>query len=333
MLLTSTPLLFTGLAVAIAFRAGFWNIGAEGQFLAGAVAADLGRHHLRRAARPRRHPARDRRRRAAGALWVLVPALLRVRSASTRWSPRCCSTRWRCCWCRACCNGPWRNPVSQFPESPHIGAGFGSRWSCPGTRVHLGFALAVGLAGARVARRHAHGRPACACARSASAPHAARFAGIGVERTLLGVGPRQRRHRRPRPASARCRAPAPADRRDLGRLRLHGHRRRDAGGAHAARRRAGRRCCSATSASAPSPRRAVLQVPAADGPGRHRDAAAGDRRPARAAALSAVRHRRRRPAATEASREEVRHDRHLADLPPPRSSVPRRSSTAPPARS
>jgi len=37
-MLTATPLLFTGIAVAIAFRAGYWNIGAEGQFLMGAVA-------------------------------------------------------------------------------------------------------------------------------------------------------------------------------------------------------------------------------------------------------------------------------------------------------
>ena len=36
-LLAATPLLFTGLAVAIAFRAGYYNIGAEGQFLAGAI--------------------------------------------------------------------------------------------------------------------------------------------------------------------------------------------------------------------------------------------------------------------------------------------------------
>jgi simple sugar transport system permease protein len=33
------PLLFTGLSVVIAFRAGFFNIGAEGQFLMGALAA------------------------------------------------------------------------------------------------------------------------------------------------------------------------------------------------------------------------------------------------------------------------------------------------------
>jgi len=36
-LLKTTPLIFTGLAVALSFRAGIWNIGAEGQFLAGAL--------------------------------------------------------------------------------------------------------------------------------------------------------------------------------------------------------------------------------------------------------------------------------------------------------
>ena len=34
----ATPLLFAGAAVAIAFRAGYWNIGVEGQLLMGAVA-------------------------------------------------------------------------------------------------------------------------------------------------------------------------------------------------------------------------------------------------------------------------------------------------------
>jgi simple sugar transport system permease protein len=37
--LAATPLLLTGLAVTVAFRAGVLNIGGEGQFLAGAVAA------------------------------------------------------------------------------------------------------------------------------------------------------------------------------------------------------------------------------------------------------------------------------------------------------
>ncbi|MCK4515641.1 MAG: ABC transporter permease, partial [Spirochaetaceae bacterium] len=35
----ASPLIFTGLAVAFAFRAKFWNIGAEGQLAAGAIVA------------------------------------------------------------------------------------------------------------------------------------------------------------------------------------------------------------------------------------------------------------------------------------------------------
>jgi ABC-type uncharacterized transport system permease subunit len=38
-IVTATPLMFAGLAVALAFRAGMFNIGAEGQLLAGAMAA------------------------------------------------------------------------------------------------------------------------------------------------------------------------------------------------------------------------------------------------------------------------------------------------------
>jgi len=40
-ILKSVPLLLTGLSVAIAFRAGVWNIGAEGQFIVGAIAGLL----------------------------------------------------------------------------------------------------------------------------------------------------------------------------------------------------------------------------------------------------------------------------------------------------
>lgn len=36
-LVRATPLILTGLAVAVAFRAGVFNIGAEGQFLVGAA--------------------------------------------------------------------------------------------------------------------------------------------------------------------------------------------------------------------------------------------------------------------------------------------------------
>ena len=48
-------MIFTGLAVAVAFRAKFWNIGAEGQLMAGAVAAAFVGAYPD--ARPARHAA------------------------------------------------------------------------------------------------------------------------------------------------------------------------------------------------------------------------------------------------------------------------------------
>lgn len=38
-IIRSTPLILTGLSVAFAFRTGLFNIGAEGQFIMGALAA------------------------------------------------------------------------------------------------------------------------------------------------------------------------------------------------------------------------------------------------------------------------------------------------------
>src|SRR6185503_5390529 len=51
-LLKTCPLLITGLAVAITFRCGVWNIGAEGQFLLGALAATTAAQAAASAPRP-----------------------------------------------------------------------------------------------------------------------------------------------------------------------------------------------------------------------------------------------------------------------------------------
>jgi simple sugar transport system permease protein len=51
-LVKTTPLIFTGLAVSIAFSGALWNIGAEGQLLAGALAATACGIHLAQWPRP-----------------------------------------------------------------------------------------------------------------------------------------------------------------------------------------------------------------------------------------------------------------------------------------
>jgi simple sugar transport system permease protein len=73
-----TPLIFTGLAVSIAFRAGMWNIGVEGQMLVGAFFAGVvgwivplpAVLHI---------PLTLLAAIAGGALWAAIPALLRVK--------------------------------------------------------------------------------------------------------------------------------------------------------------------------------------------------------------------------------------------------------------
>jgi general nucleoside transport system permease protein len=75
----ATPLLILGLAVAIAFRAGMWNIGAEGQFYAGAVAATWIGTTWGMTSHLAAFLVVPVLAAAAGALWVAVPALLRAR--------------------------------------------------------------------------------------------------------------------------------------------------------------------------------------------------------------------------------------------------------------
>jgi simple sugar transport system permease protein len=73
----TTPLIFTGLAVALSFRAGLWNIGAEGQMLVGALAAGIVGYAW--PLPPVLHiPACLAAAFLGGALWASVPAVLRV---------------------------------------------------------------------------------------------------------------------------------------------------------------------------------------------------------------------------------------------------------------
>ncbi len=73
----TTPLIFTGLAVAVAFRSGIWNIGVEGQMLMGALAAGIAGY-----AAPLPDwamvPACIVAALAGGAAWAAIPALLRA---------------------------------------------------------------------------------------------------------------------------------------------------------------------------------------------------------------------------------------------------------------
>jgi general nucleoside transport system permease protein len=74
----TTPLLFTGLSVAIAFRAGLWNIGAEGQMLIGALFAGVAGYAFTGLPTIIHLPLCILLGFVGGLLWAAIPGLLRV---------------------------------------------------------------------------------------------------------------------------------------------------------------------------------------------------------------------------------------------------------------
>lgn len=81
-LFKATPLVFTGLAVALGFRAGLFNIGGEGQLYLGSFAAALVGVAGRDAPAPLLLPATILAAAAAGALWGGIPGVLKARFGS-----------------------------------------------------------------------------------------------------------------------------------------------------------------------------------------------------------------------------------------------------------
>jgi ABC-type uncharacterized transport system permease subunit len=75
----ASPLVLTGLAVAFAFRAKFWNIGAEGQLLAGALAATVLGVHLGAVPAALVLPTIIFAGFLAGGIWASIPALLKTK--------------------------------------------------------------------------------------------------------------------------------------------------------------------------------------------------------------------------------------------------------------
>lgn len=78
-LVRAVPLTLIGLGIAIAFRGGTFNIGAEGQFYAGAIAATWVGLHLAGGPAPIAIGAVLLAGALAGAVWVAVPVWLKLR--------------------------------------------------------------------------------------------------------------------------------------------------------------------------------------------------------------------------------------------------------------
>ena len=138
----ATPLIFAGLSVAFGFRAGLFNIGANGQFLIGAFCAAIVGHAI---GLP--FPIALALAIFAGALGVprgaSSPAPSRRGAAPTKWSPRSCSTASPTCCSNLLASSIFKDPTATFPRTPDISPGAVLPIILADTRLHGGIILAV----------------------------------------------------------------------------------------------------------------------------------------------------------------------------------------------
>ena len=81
-LVASAPLIFTGLAVAISFRSGVFNIGVEGQFIMGAMGATVAVLAFRDVPKPLLLMLAVAIGTLTGALWGFIPGFLKARTGA-----------------------------------------------------------------------------------------------------------------------------------------------------------------------------------------------------------------------------------------------------------
>ena len=180
-LLSATPLLFTGIAVAIAFRAGYWNIGAEGQFLMGAVFTTWLALSLPGLPTAAALPLGLLAGALGGAAWALLPAWLKRHGRIDEVVTTLLLNPVALLVVQGLLNGPWRNSESGFTDSDRFGSGYDLPELVPGTRVHWGFAVALLLIALTwfVFSRTPIGLRLRA---TGAAPDAAAFSGVPVDR-------------------------------------------------------------------------------------------------------------------------------------------------------
>jgi len=139
----ASPLLLTGLAVAFAFRAKFWNIGAEGQLLAGALAATALGISLGGVPEPLVLPIVIVAGFLAGGLWAAIPALLKTKLKVDDVVSTLLLNYVMVHIMGALLFGPLQQPGSSWPRSSAIIAAAEYPILLARSRFHLGIPLAL----------------------------------------------------------------------------------------------------------------------------------------------------------------------------------------------
>ncbi|WP_299784837.1 ABC transporter permease [uncultured Marivita sp.] len=186
MLTRATPLILTGLAAAVAFRARLWNIGGEGQFYVGALTTAWIGHSLALPG-PIGMAVLMVCGMAAGALLLAGPAFLRLRFGVDEVVTTLLLNFIVILFVGLMIEGPLRDPLAfGWPQSVPVDGAYRLPDLVPRTRLHIGLLVAIAAAGViwLVLTRTVFGVETRAAGLNA---RAAAFAGISLPKTIMGV--------------------------------------------------------------------------------------------------------------------------------------------------
>jgi len=183
----ASPLILIAIGLSVCFRANVWNIGAEGQFTAGALAGSAVPILLPDLGGPLVLPLMLALGLAGGAAWGAIPALLKNRFGANEILTSLMLTYVALLLLDWLVRGPWRDPQGyNFPQSALFSADATIPLLFGVGRLHWGVLLAPLLA-ALVAWRMASSVEGFAIRVAGEAPRAARFAGFSASAVTLGA--------------------------------------------------------------------------------------------------------------------------------------------------
>ncbi len=140
----AAPLALIAVGLAVGFRGSVWNIGAEGQFIFGAIAGGGVGLALNDWNSPLLLPLMLVAGAMGGMVWAAVPAALRTRFHANEILTSLMLTYVADLFLGFLVHGPWKDPAGfNFPQSEMFSAAATVPLLLDGTRMHLGIPLAL----------------------------------------------------------------------------------------------------------------------------------------------------------------------------------------------
>ncbi len=183
-LLKATPLILIGAGLAISFRSGVWNIGAEGQFYMGAVAASVLALQMDGVNSWISIPIVMIAGSIAGACWAGIAGLLRARYGASEIVTTIMLNYVAIIFTGYLVTGPLMEHAGAFPRSDRFPAEVILPRIVSGTRLNIGIFIAIAAAIISwyiisLSRRGFSMRAVGA------SPDASRYAGINVSKNII----------------------------------------------------------------------------------------------------------------------------------------------------